>query len=71
MTTFEKLSANYSEITLQNLSEKSHEELLTMLLKIIQAGKIFESPMNTETMWQKIFGISVPDIADILRGREI
>jgi hypothetical protein len=71
MTTFEKLSANYSEITLQNLSEKSHEELLTMLLKIIQTGKIFESPMNTETMWQKIFGISVPDIADILRGREI
>ena len=68
MTTFEKLSEKYSEITLQNLSEKSHEELLTMLLKIIQSGEVtgnFLLAGNSE------FNIPSDILADILRGREI
>jgi hypothetical protein len=68
MTTFEKLSANYSEITLQNLSIKSPEELLTMLLKIIQNGYLCDV---TKQNYGKFFEISTDTLADILRGREI
>jgi len=60
MTTFEKLSQSYSGIDLQSLSEKSHEQLLTMLIKIIQSGDITERSSD--------FLIKIYDLAYILKG---
>lgn len=68
MTTFEKLSQSYSGIDLQSLSEKSHEELLTILLQIIQTG-ILEN--DNPKSYGCVFEITTDELADILRGREV